>query len=830
MVKSLSVFAVAAIAFASLAQEPRSVIMLDKTTLTLKVGETNRLVATVANSDKAVLWASSNPGFATVSADGFVAAVHEGSLAVTATLPGDAAVAECKVTVASPQPEPSATNRAPREITGIVIGNEIEEMTVGDDLGLVATCLPYMVFEGNPYTLETSNTNVLQTSPANIVTAVGTGMVTVTARTPNGKTDSITFEVKPAPSRDIASPEETYLVELEKFGIVLGAVEPGQARRNSFGVNQVLLYAQRWGYRKVVFPRGLYLLDPAESISMRSNLRVDLNGSTWQIMPNAYPRYAMIRFREMNGPNLFERYDVQTESVTQKTLTAGPVGKFVVREGDTSILSLPIPVGKAPDRSAPDQAVRMLQTGAACLLTSPIGVDKTVIDPAGHQWMEVRLKVNYYSNSTLRAAKDLGPLWLRDTTAKLWCDRVSSYTLRASNDYDSIRLELAFSLQNCEADIYLDKASICQVIATNLEHAALCNGVILGEREFKEALYPGWHGDPNTEGAVAISFEEGVENGIENLTVRKSIGFNMGARLGQQASGAVGAGPIPVKFTALEWGSLDESGNNLAASNVQRTASFLDVRAIKDTYEFGLPLGYMGYNILRARIYDICFYDANKVFLERKCGRMTFRKYRKPANAAWARLVLHWEAPITAGHPDFNGAIGFLTEYKPPVRNFIRNCVIEDNYSTGFAACGGVNWRIEGNIFRRNGGRMPGCDIDWEDGWEYSQDDVIRNNAFESRSGLIVCAGINHVFKNNAHKGNMTVYGRTQAMKFQGNTFGEAGKTVTTTFGTQSDSYIVSNTFLGGTVKFEKQHGDKGRYGFLWQDNSLATNVVLKGL
>lgn len=835
MIKNLSLLAMALSALVSFAGAARHEITvpppgitLDKATLSLKVGETNRLTATVRGSEKAVLWASSNPGFATVGPDGLVVAVHEGSLVITANLPDEPSAAECKVTVADKKAE-AAPAAVPQEIAGIVIGNEILEMVVGDDLGIVATCLPYKVFESSPYVLETSNSNILQVSRASIATAVGAGVVTLTARTPNGKTDSITFEVKPAPREAAPSPAETYQVELNKFNIVLDKVGPEQARTNSIGVNQVLLYAQRWGYRNVVFPRGLYVLDPAEPISMRSRVRVDLNGSTWQIMPNPYPRYAFIRFCEMNGPNLFSNYDIQTETVTQKSLSAGPVGKFTVSEGDTSVLSLPIAVGPAPDRQAEDQSARSLEPNSLCYLASPIGVDKTVVDSKKPNWMEVRLKINYYSNTTFVAAQDAGPFWLRDSTAKLWCGVPPVCRLRATNDYNAIRMELQFALQNCEADIYMGKPAIGKKITAVLENSKLCNGTILGERDFKEPLYPNWKGDPQTEGSVSISFEEGCSNGIENLTVRKSIGFNMGARLGQQSAGVVGVGPIPVKFASLGWGDLDENGNSLESATVQRTTGFLDVRAIKDTFEFGLPLGYMGYNTLRARIYDIYFYDADKVFLERKRGRLTFHKYQKPQKAAWAKIVLHWDAAITSGHPDFSGAIGFITEYKPPVRNFIRNCVIEDNYSTGLAACGGINWRIEGNTFRRNGGRMPGCDIDWEDGWEYSQDDVIRNNSFESRVGLIVCAGINHVFKNNALKGNTLVYGRTQAMKFEGNTFGEEGKTVTTTFGTQSDAYIYSNRFLGGPIKFEKQHGDKGKYKALWLDNTTATNTTLIG-
>jgi hypothetical protein len=63
-------------------------------------------------------------------------------------------------------------------------------------------------------------------------------------------------------------------------------------------------------------------------------------------------------------------------------------------------------------------------------------------------------------------------------------------------------------------------------------------------------------------------------------------------------------------------------------------------------------------------------------------------------------------------------------------------------------------------------------------------------------------------------------------MKFEGNTFGEEGKAVTTGFGTQADAYIVGNRFMGGAVKFEKQHGDKGNYSFLWRDN-VTTNTTV---
>jgi hypothetical protein len=809
---------IAGAVIAAPANGPAASVTLNKAALDLGVGETNRLEAVVKGSTNRLLWASSNPGFARVGPDGLITALHEGSLTITANLQGDAAVAECRVTVLERRTEPPLLD-APLAFTGIVIGNEIQEMVVGDDLGIVAYCLPYRVFESNPYTLETSNSNILQVSRANIVTAVGAGTVTLTARTPDGQTDSITFEVKPLPPDDVPPPEATYPVQVERFGIKMDNDDPEQARRNVIGVNQVLLYARRWGYRNVVFPRGRYLLDPAEPISMRSNLRVDLNGSTWQIMPNAYPRYALIRFKEMNGVNLFKAYDIAVKPVTRKMLSARPLDTFAVNERETSVLSFPIPVGPLPAKEAQDQLVRSLERETVCFISSPIGVNKTVIDPKNPGKMELRLKLNYYSNAVFVAAADLGAFWLRETTGTRWCDRPSTCKLRPEADYDSIKLELLFSLKNCQAEIFTDRPVVSRQFTTVLENSKLCNGTILGERDFKEALYPKWKEDGATEGALAISFEEGRNNGIENLTVRKSIGFNMASRLGGQSSGAVGVGPIPLKFTDLEWGDLDDQGLNRESATVQRTLSFLNLAPIKDTFELGLPLGYMGYNILRVRVYDIYFYDAGKAFLGRRRGCQSYRKYAKPAMATWAKVVLHWDMPITAGHPDFSGAIGFLTEFKPPIGNYIRNCVIEDNYSCGFAACGGINWRIEGNTFRRNGGRMPGCDIDWEDGWEFSHDDVVRSNSFESASGVIVCAGVNHVFKGNTFRSNLTVYGRSQVMKFEGNTFGTEGKTNRASFGTQTDAFIVGNRFINSVVKFDKEHRDKAKYEFIRHDN-----------
>ena len=75
-------------------------VALDKETAELSIDETLQLTATVApenTTDKTIVWASSDEAVATVSAEGLVTALAEGTASITATC-GDA-VATCAVTV-----------------------------------------------------------------------------------------------------------------------------------------------------------------------------------------------------------------------------------------------------------------------------------------------------------------------------------------------------------------------------------------------------------------------------------------------------------------------------------------------------------------------------------------------------------------------------------------------------------------------------------------------------------------------------------------------------------------------------------------------------------
>ena len=78
-------------------QQEQPTISLNKPSLVFKVGESEKLVATVAKGEGGVTWTSSNTNAATVDAEGLVTAVAKGVATITATYSGKTAT--CSVTV-----------------------------------------------------------------------------------------------------------------------------------------------------------------------------------------------------------------------------------------------------------------------------------------------------------------------------------------------------------------------------------------------------------------------------------------------------------------------------------------------------------------------------------------------------------------------------------------------------------------------------------------------------------------------------------------------------------------------------------------------------------
>ena len=104
------------------AKTPVTSVTLDKTSLTLDVGGSDTLAATVKPDDatnKAVKWSSSNENVATVDQNGNVKAVGAGTATITAAASdGSGKTATCEVTVNGPVLPPQPSDPAPSQPEG----------------------------------------------------------------------------------------------------------------------------------------------------------------------------------------------------------------------------------------------------------------------------------------------------------------------------------------------------------------------------------------------------------------------------------------------------------------------------------------------------------------------------------------------------------------------------------------------------------------------------------------------------------------------------------------------------------------------------------------
>ena len=152
-------------------------ISLNQTTLSLKVGETDKLQATISpdNADnKTVKWSTSNEQLATVDGEGNVEALKAGEVWITATSDDNPEIkASCKVTITQP-------------VTDISLSQTNIELTnIGESVQLEATITPEDASDKS-VTWKSNNEQVCIVSSTGMVTAIGAGTTVVTATTNDG--------------------------------------------------------------------------------------------------------------------------------------------------------------------------------------------------------------------------------------------------------------------------------------------------------------------------------------------------------------------------------------------------------------------------------------------------------------------------------------------------------------------------------------------------------------------------------------------------------------------------------------------------------------------
>ena len=170
------------------APAPVATVTVTPSPLTLRVGTTRQLTATLKDSAGAVLtgrtvtWSSSATGVATVSASGLVTAIASGSATITATSEGKNGTSTVTVTLV-----PVSTVTVTPNPAGVLVGATVQLVaTLKDSAGNVLT--------GRTVTWSSGATGVATVSTSGLVSGVAAGSATVTA-TSEGKNGSATINV-----------------------------------------------------------------------------------------------------------------------------------------------------------------------------------------------------------------------------------------------------------------------------------------------------------------------------------------------------------------------------------------------------------------------------------------------------------------------------------------------------------------------------------------------------------------------------------------------------------------------------------------------------------
>ncbi len=187
-------------------------VTLSKSEITLEIGESETLTATVLPEDvinKTVTWTSSNENVAKVSADGTVTALAKGVASVIATA-SNGVQAVCAINVRSVTPK------------SITVEPETLTLTRGEKGMLTVTVLPA---EAADYTLtwESSDRTVATVSRTGQVNAMTPGEAVITITTSNGLTATVAVTVKDREYPVAGITFNTYrttVVEGEEFDIV----------------------------------------------------------------------------------------------------------------------------------------------------------------------------------------------------------------------------------------------------------------------------------------------------------------------------------------------------------------------------------------------------------------------------------------------------------------------------------------------------------------------------------------------------------------------------------------------------------------------------------
>lgn len=235
---------------------------------------------------------SGNAGFVTVNSLGTLTGVNAGqtNVAIKSTYQSQEFNNVVSVTVGTSVTPPPASART---ISGISINRKTNSMKVGENFAVMATTLPFDVFNDNIVVWESSN-NAVCTINFGVLEAVSAGTATITAYD-GTKTYSKSFSVTVTnPVIETITSDKIYNVVLTDYNI---KSDNTNSTLTTNGIQNALNYASSNGYRKTIFPLGTYLVSPdVRTISLPTNMIVDFSNSIINIEPNSKTNLGYVMF------------------------------------------------------------------------------------------------------------------------------------------------------------------------------------------------------------------------------------------------------------------------------------------------------------------------------------------------------------------------------------------------------------------------------------------------------------------------------------------------------------------------------------------------------
>ena len=807
-------------------------VSLNNSSLTLNIGGTNTLIATVLPTNATnqnIVWSTNDSAVASVS-NGVVTGLSTGTAIIRATTEDGGYSASCTVTV----------KVATVSVQGVTLSPNTLSLKVGETSRLTANISPSNATNQN--VIWSSNSSAASVSNG-LVTANSAGQATITVRTEDGNyTASCVVTVSEVSTTvsvtGVTLSTNTLSIKTGETANLTANIRPSNATNKNVtwstndstiaSVSNGVVTAHTKGQAtiRVITEDGNYsdtcIVTVSETVTTISVTGVTLNSHALTMDKIGGTQTLGYTITPSNATNQNVTWSTSVPtvaSINNGIVTANANGSTVITirttdGGYTDTCTVTVndtsQSGGGGDDTlyVPDIASYGISKDGTNSEATTNGLNRLFSDLNTNGKTNVQLPTGTYA---INPDISLTPK--------------SNLTL----DLNNSKLKIDVNGKNGSTMIYLKE----------VENLTLKNGTIEGDRYDHD--YSTYNENTTShEFNVGIKIDQGSRNiNIDNVKFTKITGYGLATFQGTQYCNTA------LDKTIMESGDYNDSGNKVADATKIRYPQAVNIteHATLGYLQVGTLLKYQNYVFNSTRMVTVRMFDASGSLLSKVTSKM-YRPIAVPSSATTAYLTFHQSDPSDYLAGDIYTLDVF--HMKPPRDCNITNCTFDDNRCLGVAICGGWNIKIEGNTFKNTSKPTsdtsspnyqhgkPGYGIDIEDGWESTQDLTINNNVFTNNGygDIVSLAGDNTVITNNQFSGRLAMYSRNTNYIVQHNTIANG----IAMFETEKDYgfKVDHNTYTDTTIK-AKCHKplDIDYYSFTNEEITngqmqLDTSVTLK--